>query len=67
MERFCGILQLGLRSRSQPWANLDKRILHMSYMGQVGARYNLQDELTTYGEHTGDSARRNEKIYPECA
>ncbi|KAJ7271435.1 hypothetical protein B0H12DRAFT_996022, partial [Mycena haematopus] len=28
MERYCGFLKRGLRSRSQPWANLNNRMLH---------------------------------------
>ncbi|KAF9487453.1 hypothetical protein BDN71DRAFT_1367081, partial [Pleurotus eryngii] len=35
MERMCGVLQMGLRSRVQPWANLNKRLLHMTYLSQL--------------------------------
>jgi len=60
------MLQLGLRSKSQPGGNLAKRIEHMSYLGQLGARYNLQDELSVYGRSPDDGPRRNEKVYPNC-
>ncbi|KAJ7166233.1 hypothetical protein C8R46DRAFT_1219984 [Mycena filopes] len=45
MERYCGILQAALRSRSQPWANLNKIVLHHAYLEQLGARYDLAEEL----------------------
>jgi hypothetical protein len=66
MERFCGMLQSGLHSRSQPWANLDNRVLQMSYVGQLSARHDLQAELENYNGHHLDGLRRNEKIYPDC-
>ena len=48
LERFCGILQGALRSQSQPWANLNNRITQLAYLGQLGACYNLEDELRTF-------------------
>ena len=57
---------MDLRSCSQPWANLDKCALRMAYLGQMGARYDLQEELSTYGEHVGDGPRRNKQAYLEC-
>ncbi|KAJ7721256.1 hypothetical protein DFH07DRAFT_760513 [Mycena maculata] len=42
---FCG--QSGLRSRRFPWANLNKIILHRAYLEQLGARYDLEDELSS--------------------
>ncbi|KAF9219821.1 hypothetical protein BS17DRAFT_854111 [Gyrodon lividus] len=45
MEHFCGFLQAGLRSRCFPWSNLNKRILHLSYLSQLKVKFNLRDEL----------------------
>jgi hypothetical protein len=47
MERFCGMLQGALRSRSQPWGNLNNRLKLMAYIAQLAARYDLEDELRT--------------------
>ena len=47
MERFCGMLKIALRSRSQPWGNLNNRLKQLVYLGQLGARYDLEDELKT--------------------
>src|ERR1700690_2046901 len=47
MERYCGYLQLGIRSKTHPWVNLAKRILHAAYLNQLGARYDLDEELSS--------------------
>ncbi|KAJ7026055.1 hypothetical protein C8F04DRAFT_1298344, partial [Mycena alexandri] len=46
IERYCGILQAALRSRSHPWANLNKIVLHRAYLEQLAARYDLDEELS---------------------
>ena len=68
MERFCGILKLGLRSRVQPWSNLNKRILHMAYLQALASQYDLEPELSVVGfpGHGEDGERRNEMIYEQC-
>jgi hypothetical protein len=66
MERFCGMLKSALHSQSHPWSNLDKRVLHMSYLGQLDARYNLQAELRRFGKPIDDNLRKNERAYPNC-
>ncbi|KIJ20553.1 hypothetical protein PAXINDRAFT_28036, partial [Paxillus involutus ATCC 200175] len=45
MERFCGFLQAGLCSRRFPWSNLNKRVLHLSYLSQLKVKFNLKEEL----------------------
>jgi hypothetical protein len=47
MEHFCGALQGALRSRSQPWGNLNNRLKLLAYIVQLAAWYDLEDELTT--------------------
>ncbi|KAH7911338.1 Transposase family tnp2-domain-containing protein, partial [Hygrophoropsis aurantiaca] len=47
MERFCAVLQSGLHSRRHPWGNLNKRLLHMTYIEQLTVRYDLTRELST--------------------
>ncbi|KAJ7029534.1 hypothetical protein C8F04DRAFT_962737 [Mycena alexandri] len=48
IERFCGVLQAGLRSRRHPWANLNNRVIRLAYLEQLGARYDLEEELSTH-------------------
>jgi hypothetical protein len=50
MERYCGFLKRGLRSKSQPWANLSNRVLNYAYLEQIAARYDLIDELAIFGQ-----------------
>ena len=65
VERFCGDLQRGLRSKSQPWANLNKRVMKMAYLEQLAVRFDLEEELSI-GEATSELSH-SEKLYPECA
>ena len=64
MERYCGYLKANLKSKSRPWANLNKRILHTTYLKQLGFRYNLQDELST-GPARGELSQY-ERVYEDC-
>lgn len=65
MERYCGFLKAGLRSRRFPWANLNNRILHFAYLEQIGVRYDLTDELELYGRRTrGPSS--SELVFKNC-
>jgi len=66
MERFCGVLKSGLQSRSQPWANLNKRVLHMAYLTQLAARYDLEDELTDLRVRKSHTLSQSEKEIPGC-
>jgi hypothetical protein len=61
MERYCGILQAGLRSKRFPWANLNKNVLHVAYLEQLNARYDVEEELS--GRKT---LRRAEYVYEGC-
>ena len=57
LERFCGILQTGRRSRMYPWSNLNHQILHMAYLQTLAVRYDIDDELAVIGTHTDDGPR----------
>ena len=68
MERFCGLLQSGLHSRKQPWSNLNKRNLHMAYLGQLSTQYDLDDELTTVNARRSmPGIKRREHSYMDCS
>ncbi|KAI0364415.1 hypothetical protein BV20DRAFT_956208 [Pilatotrama ljubarskyi] len=45
MERFCGSLKRALRSRTHPWANLDRRAVNLAHAAHLRARYDLEEEL----------------------
>jgi hypothetical protein len=63
MERYCGYLQAGLRSRTHPWANLNNRLLHKAYLEQIDIYYDLQDDLTIT---SSTDLKRGEKIFEGC-
>jgi len=65
MERFCGFLQAGLRSKTHPWSNLDKRVLHLAYISQLHMKYDLE-EVGTLKLHGDETLSRNERIYDDC-
>ena len=67
LERFCGILQGALRSQSQPWANLNNRITQLAYLGKLGARYDLEDELRTFHQYkVSNELSRFERDFVGC-
>ncbi|KAJ6474365.1 hypothetical protein C8R45DRAFT_1160700 [Mycena sanguinolenta] len=45
MERYCGALQPGIRSRRFPYASLDRWVLETAQLAQVGVLYNITSEL----------------------
>ena len=66
MERFCSILQAAIRSRRDPWTNITRRIFHIAILGQLEARYNLDDELFVTGDPISDGPSHYERTYPDC-
>jgi hypothetical protein len=67
MERYCGMLQGSLRSRSQPWGNLNKRVLQLAYLAQLNAKYDLEEELAVIDIHTvTNTLSRYECNYVNC-
>lgn len=65
MERYCGFLKNGLRSKVHPWANLNNRVLNYAYLEQLGVRYDLEDELKVFGQRSSGLSG-SEKTYPHC-
>ena len=63
MERYCGYLQAGLRSRTHPWANLNNKLLHKAYLEQIDIYYDLQDDLTIT---SSAELKRGEKTIRGC-
>ena len=63
MERYCGYLNAGLRSRQHPWANLNNRILHKAYLEQIDIYYDLENDLKIV---SGDHLSQREMIFKEC-
>lgn len=66
MERICGDFQRNLRSKSSPWSNLNKRVLHGAYLDQLESRFDLGEELEQVGCRPPGSLTRGEKVFPDC-
>ncbi|KAF7374216.1 hypothetical protein MSAN_00303900 [Mycena sanguinolenta] len=46
MERFCGSIQPGIRSRRFPWASMDRYVFELAQLTQIKTVYNLGAELS---------------------
>jgi len=66
MERMCGDFQRNLGSKSAPASNLDKRVLHGAYLGQLESRFDLSEELAEVGKRPKGALSRNETIKHSC-
>ena len=66
MERFCSLLQSGLRSRQHPWGNLNKCNLHLAYLWQLSAKYHIENKLKPMRYRDKKTIQCNEQVYPEC-
>lgn len=46
LERYCQKFKIALKSRVQPWGNLNKEVLYTTYLQQVVLRYDVQEEVS---------------------
>ncbi|KAJ6479116.1 hypothetical protein C8R45DRAFT_833107 [Mycena sanguinolenta] len=46
MERFCGSIQPGIRSRRFPWASMDRYVFELAQLTQIKTVYNIGDALS---------------------
>ncbi|KAJ7760285.1 hypothetical protein DFH07DRAFT_867862 [Mycena maculata] len=66
MERYCGSIQPGIRSRRFPWASIDRYVLEVAQLTQIKTLYNVVKELSLReprGLVQGSLADPN---YPSC-
>lgn len=45
MERYCGSIQPGIRSRRFPWASIDRYVLEIAQLTQIKTLFNVVEEL----------------------
>jgi hypothetical protein len=61
------MLQGCLRSRSQPWGNLNRHVLQIAYLAQLSSKYDLEEELALVDKHTvTNTLSRYERDFPDC-
>ena len=68
MERYCGYVQAGLRSKVAPWANLNNRLIHKAYIEQIDLIYDLEDPFKKRPKNLarGEQIIEGCKIYVIC-
>lgn len=65
MERYCGFLKRALRSKRNPWQNLDEIVKHFAQLAQLRVKYDLDDELLTTA-HQEMNVSSAEQVFEEC-
>ena len=63
LERFCGIIIAGNKSRSKPYASISKRLLLCSQLLQIEHTYGLTEALNFKPKLA--EITKKEKVYPE--
>jgi hypothetical protein len=69
MERFCGSVKRSLKSVVSPYANMDKRNLHLCWLNQLRYQYDVEDELGWVDWQRAGEPRpltKNERTYEDC-
>ena len=66
MERYCGALQRSIRTRSQPWSNLNAMLLHSIELEQLSVHYDLGAELAFWNNREHDGPVGYEHVFPDC-
>jgi hypothetical protein len=66
MERMCGDFQRNLGSKSIPSSNINKRVLHGAYLGQLESRFDFSAELADVGRRPKGILLRNEFVKEGC-
>ncbi|KAJ7745839.1 hypothetical protein DFH07DRAFT_869646 [Mycena maculata] len=66
MERYCGSIQPGIRSRRFPWASLDRYVLEKAQLTQIMAIYNVFSELSLLEPRGEIPGSFSDPLYPSC-
>ncbi|KAJ7480049.1 hypothetical protein B0H11DRAFT_1725244 [Mycena galericulata] len=66
MERFCGTIQPGIRSRRFPWASMDRYILEIAQLTQIKAIYNVGQVLSLRDPPAEIVGSFSDPLYPSC-
>ncbi|KAJ7131032.1 hypothetical protein C8R44DRAFT_904086 [Mycena epipterygia] len=66
MERYCGSLQPGIRSRRFPWASLDRYVVEQAQLTQIMTVYNVSSQLSLVEPRTEIPGSFSDPLYPSC-
>ncbi|KAJ7017125.1 hypothetical protein C8F04DRAFT_1338084 [Mycena alexandri] len=66
MERYCGSVQPGIRSRRFPWASIDRYVVEIAQLTQIKAVYNVAQELSLTAPRGLPQGSLEDPSYPTC-
>ncbi|KAJ7204051.1 hypothetical protein GGX14DRAFT_369096 [Mycena pura] len=66
MERYCGSIQPGIRSRRFPWASMDRHVLETAQLTQIKTVYNVSEELSLTEPRGPIRGSFADPMYPSC-
>ncbi|KAJ8456982.1 hypothetical protein ONZ45_g18499 [Pleurotus djamor] len=67
MERYCGKLQRGIKSRRFPFASLDNFVLYHAQLSHIKTLYALEDQLSlSHQRDTSVAGQLSHPDYPTC-
>ncbi|KAJ7136243.1 hypothetical protein C8R46DRAFT_1322470 [Mycena filopes] len=66
MERYCGSVQPGIRSRRFPWASMDRYVLEIAQLTQIKTLYNVARELSLTAARGLPQGSLSDPAYPTC-
>ncbi|KAJ6538261.1 hypothetical protein DFH09DRAFT_930551 [Mycena vulgaris] len=66
MERYCGSIQPGIRSRRFPWASMDRHVLETAQLTQIKTLYNVFEELSLTEPRAEIPGSFSDPMYPSC-
>ncbi|KAJ7310835.1 hypothetical protein DFH08DRAFT_455990 [Mycena albidolilacea] len=66
MERYCGSLQPGIRSRRFPWASMDRYVLEKAQLTQIMTTFNTFTELSLVEARAEIPGSFSDPLYPSC-
>ncbi|KAJ7734610.1 hypothetical protein B0H16DRAFT_1327514 [Mycena metata] len=66
MERYCGSVQPGIRSRRFPWASIDRYVTEIAQLTQIKTVYNVIRELSLTTPRALPQGSISDPDYPTC-
>ncbi|KAF7333167.1 hypothetical protein MVEN_02382500 [Mycena venus] len=66
MERYCGSLLPGIRSRRFPWVSLDRYVVEKAQLTQIMTVYNVFSELSLVEPQAEIPGSFADPLYPSC-
>ncbi|KAF8205477.1 hypothetical protein K438DRAFT_1579180 [Mycena galopus ATCC 62051] len=66
MERFCGSIQPGIRSRRFPWASMDRYVFELAQLTQIKTVYNVGETLSLCDPPVQIQGSFTDPTYPSC-